>query len=115
MDKKDAILKLIAEILELLNHDGAAGPHEPPTRRSWGPKGAHNGSARELLALVLGILLGALLSAVLNGCTVQNACIIGTDPADPAALLNALGELDFDTDTDTDTDNPPQTGEKADS
>lgn len=112
MDNKDAILKLIAEILELLRGDDDQPPHNYSGKRSWIPGRPRNGSARELLALVLGILLGLLGFSIIKGCTIQNACIIKDDTAGPAELLEALGDFeldagaereDYDTIIDTDT------------
>lgn len=103
MNNKDAILKLIAEILELLHGEQPSAPQKPPTRRSWAPRVPRNGSARELLALILGILLGFLCFSIIKGCSIQNACIIRSEPADPLELIDAL-DLDLDAGPEIDTD-----------
>lgn len=62
MDEKDAIVKLLNEILERMNGD---------TKITWPPnkKGYRrpNGGALALLALILGILLGVVAAALLKG------------------------------------------------
>lgn len=97
MDQKKAIMALLAEILSIMN--GEPGPSKP----SYPPKrGApRNGSALVILSLILGILLGVLVAMVLKGCSMQNACIIRSEPNDPMGLLDALGDIEIDTDSET--------------
>lgn len=97
MNQKQAIMALLKEIFTLMDDDDTpAKPSWPPTKR-MAPR---NGSALALLSLILGILLGVIAALVLKGCTLQNACVIGSDSTDPMGILDVLGDIEFDTDSD---------------